>query len=89
MILSGVSDGLVPRAAIAQYIDTDPVRYQRERARDRSLLFVAATRARDHVAILWHGTRSPLSPTRCWAKPVTPPVAAAEQAQRCPTGAVA
>jgi superfamily I DNA/RNA helicase len=59
MILGGVSDGLVPRAAIARYADADPTRYQRERARDRSLLFVAATRARDDLAVFWHGTRSP------------------------------
>ena len=48
MIIAGVSDGLVPRAEdqpVAQ--DSDPKRYQRERQRDRSLLFVAATRARD------------------------------------------
>ncbi len=34
-------------------------RYERERLRDRSLLFVAATRARDELAIFWHGTPSP------------------------------
>jgi superfamily I DNA/RNA helicase/mRNA-degrading endonuclease RelE of RelBE toxin-antitoxin system len=59
MILGGVSDGLVPRASIASLVDTDPARYQRERARDRSLLFVAATRARDDLAMFWHGARSP------------------------------
>ena len=59
MILGGISDGLVPRAAITTYAASDPVRFQRERARDRSLLFVAATRARDDLAIFWHGTRSP------------------------------
>jgi superfamily I DNA/RNA helicase len=59
MILGGVCDGLVPRAAIARYADSDPVRFQRERARDRSLVFVAATRARDELAMFWHGTRSP------------------------------
>lgn len=59
MIIGGVSDGLVPRSAIARYADADTVRYQRERARDRSLLFVAATRARDDLAIFWHGTHSP------------------------------
>jgi superfamily I DNA/RNA helicase len=64
MILGGVSDGLVPRVAIAPYVDTDPLRYQRERARDRSLLFVAATRARDDLAVFWHGARSPFIPER-------------------------
>jgi superfamily I DNA/RNA helicase len=59
MILGGVAEGLVPRAAIASYEAADPLRFQRERARDRSLLFVAATRARDDLALFWHGTRSP------------------------------
>lgn len=59
MILGGVCDGLVPRAGISAYVDVDPVRYQRERARERSRLFVAATRARDELAMFWHGTRSP------------------------------
>jgi superfamily I DNA/RNA helicase len=59
MILGAVCEGLVPRSAIAAIAASDPVRYQRERARDRSLLFVAATRARDDLALFWHGTRSP------------------------------
>ncbi|WFE53635.1 UvrD-helicase domain-containing protein [Micromonospora sp. WMMD1155] len=59
MIIAGVSDGLVPRQMISRYRDTDPKRYQRERQRDRSLLFVAATRARDELAVFWHGTPSP------------------------------
>jgi superfamily I DNA/RNA helicase len=62
LIIAGVSDGLVPRRAIAEFQDSDPKRYQRERMRDRSLLFVAATRARDDLAIFWHGTRSPFLP---------------------------
>jgi ATP-dependent exoDNAse (exonuclease V) beta subunit len=44
---------------INQHRDADPKRYQRERQRDRSLLFVAATRARDELAVFWHGTPSP------------------------------
>ncbi|GAA1376682.1 UvrD-helicase domain-containing protein [Catellatospora chokoriensis] len=59
MIIAGVSDGLVPRQMIGQWRDTEPKRYQRERQRDRSLLFVAATRARDELAVFWHGTPSP------------------------------
>ncbi|MGC0398451.1 superfamily I DNA/RNA helicase [Streptomyces sp. SAI-126] len=39
---------------------TDPVRYQAERKRARSLLFVAATRARDALTIVRHGEPSPL-----------------------------
>ncbi|MFY1632467.1 UvrD-helicase domain-containing protein [Solwaraspora sp. WMMB335] len=59
MIIAAVSDGLVPRQRINRYRATDPKRYQRERQRDRSLLFVAATRARDVLVLCWHGTPSP------------------------------
>ncbi|BCJ73699.1 DNA helicase [Catellatospora sp. IY07-71] len=59
MIIAGVCDGLVPRQTINHFRDAEPKRYQRERARDRSLLFVAATRARDELAVFWHGTPSP------------------------------
>ncbi|MGC4862304.1 UvrD-helicase domain-containing protein [Micromonospora sp. DT41] len=59
MIIAGVSDGLMPRQMINRYRDADPKRYQRERQRDRSLLFVAATRSRDELAVFWHGTPSP------------------------------
>lgn len=64
MIIAGVCDGLVPRQAIMRYRDSDPKRYQRERQRDRSLLFVAATRARDELAVFWHGTPSPFLTSR-------------------------
>lgn len=59
MIIAGVVDGHVPRTAINRYRSADPKRYERERQRDRSLLFVAATRARDDLAVFWHGTPSP------------------------------
>ncbi|MFG3689572.1 UvrD-helicase domain-containing protein [Micromonospora sp. NPDC047740] len=62
VIIAGASDGLVPRRAIDHYRDADPKRYQQERARDRSRLFVAATRARDDLAVFWHGPRSPFLP---------------------------
>lgn len=61
MIIGGVCEGLVPRADIER-LRNDTRRYERERLRDRSLLFVAATRARDGLAITWHGTRSPFLP---------------------------
>ncbi|MGC5053149.1 UvrD-helicase domain-containing protein [Micromonospora sp. DT48] len=64
MIIAGVSDGLVPRQMINRYRDTDPKRYQRERQRDRSLLFVAATRPRDELVVFWHGTPSPFLTSR-------------------------
>lgn len=63
MIIAGASEGLVPRSGIDRWRDTDPRRYRREIQRTRSLLFVAATRARDDLAILWHGTPSRFLPT--------------------------
>lgn len=59
IIIAGVSDGLVPAHSIDRYRHTDPRRYQRERQRYRSLLFVAATRARDSLAVFWSGRPSP------------------------------
>ncbi|GAA3726843.1 ATP-dependent helicase [Plantactinospora mayteni] len=64
VIIAGASDGLVPRQVIGRHRETDPRRYQRERQRDRSLLFVAATRARDELAVTWHGTPSPFLTSR-------------------------
>jgi superfamily I DNA/RNA helicase/mRNA-degrading endonuclease RelE of RelBE toxin-antitoxin system len=59
MIIAGVTDGLVPRAAVRQLKATDAARYRTEMQRARSLLFVAATRARDSLDIFWHGEPSP------------------------------
>jgi superfamily I DNA/RNA helicase len=64
IIIGGVTDGLVPRQMITRYRESDSKRYQRERQRDRSLLFVAATRARDELAVFWHGTPSPFLTAR-------------------------
>nr|WBO80875.1 AAA family ATPase [Streptomyces sp. SBE_14.2] len=58
MIIAGVTDGLVPRAELNDLRTRDPLRYRHELRRARSLLFVAATRARDSVDIFWHEPRS-------------------------------
>lgn len=58
MIIAGVQRGLVPRASVEALRRTDPSRYQTECKRARSLLFVAATRARDTLTIVWHGEPS-------------------------------
>jgi mRNA-degrading endonuclease RelE of RelBE toxin-antitoxin system len=60
LAIVGVSNGLIPRPAIDRYRRTDPTRYERELRKARSLLFVAATRARDTLRISWHGEPSPL-----------------------------
>ncbi|GGX39349.1 UvrD-helicase domain-containing protein [Streptomyces chryseus] len=59
MIIAGAADGLVPREAVNRLRDRDPVRHRHEIQRARSLLFVAATRARDSVDVFWHGKPSP------------------------------
>ncbi|MDH6625673.1 superfamily I DNA/RNA helicase/mRNA-degrading endonuclease RelE of RelBE toxin-antitoxin system [Streptomyces sp. LBL] len=59
MIIAGVADGLVPRQAVSGLRDRDPARHRHEIQRARSLLFVAATRARDSVDVFWHGKPSP------------------------------
>jgi hypothetical protein len=64
MIIAGVSHGLVPRQMIDRFKAVDPKRYQRERQKDRSLVFVAATRARDELAVFWHGAPSPFLTSR-------------------------
>jgi superfamily I DNA/RNA helicase len=60
MIIAGAQRGLVPRASVEVLRRTDPARYQAECRRARSLLFVAATRARDALTVVWHGEPSPL-----------------------------
>ncbi|MEV8446679.1 UvrD-helicase domain-containing protein [Streptomyces parvus] len=59
MIIAGVADGLVPREDVDRLREREPARYRREMQRTRSLLFVAATRARDTVDVFWHGRPSP------------------------------
>ncbi|MFF4085798.1 UvrD-helicase domain-containing protein [Streptomyces nigra] len=73
MIIAGVSDGLVPRAGVQQWRTADAARYRLEMQRARSLLFVAATRARDSLDIFWHGEPSPFLKELI---AVRPPVAA-------------
>ncbi|GAB3123804.1 hypothetical protein GCM10027160_44550 [Streptomyces calidiresistens] len=65
MIIAGVTDGLVPREEVSRLRDHDPTRHQQEMRRARSLLFVAATRARDSVDIFWHSRPSPFLDSWC------------------------
>lgn len=58
MILAGISDSAIP----GQHITGDHARQQRELMRARSLLFVAATRARDALVVSWHGQPSRFLP---------------------------
>ncbi|WP_431781217.1 UvrD-helicase domain-containing protein [Streptomyces chumphonensis] len=58
LIIAGVSEGLVPRSSVDAWERTDVTRHRRELHRARSLLFVAATRARDALTLTWHGEPS-------------------------------
>jgi superfamily I DNA/RNA helicase len=60
--VAAACDGELPRAEVHELRRTDPQRYAREMQRARSLLFVAATRARDSLTITWHGPPSPFVP---------------------------
>jgi superfamily I DNA/RNA helicase len=63
MVVADVGYGVIPAARTDGLRDSDPLRYQREIKQARSLLFVAATRARDSLVISWHGRPSPFLPT--------------------------
>jgi superfamily I DNA/RNA helicase/mRNA-degrading endonuclease RelE of RelBE toxin-antitoxin system len=58
MILAGITDAAVP----GHHAAADPARQHRELRRARSLLFVAATRARDALVISWSGQPSRFLP---------------------------
>ncbi|WP_433205306.1 UvrD-helicase domain-containing protein [Dactylosporangium sp. CS-047395] len=58
LAIVGVSQGVIPRTGIDRYRHDDPARYEREVRKARSLLFVAVTRARDGLAVSWHGSPS-------------------------------
>jgi superfamily I DNA/RNA helicase len=56
MLLAGVNSGIVPmRVSSAQ---GDPTARAEHEERERSLLFVAATRARDHLIVTAYGNPS-------------------------------
>jgi superfamily I DNA/RNA helicase len=62
MLIADASAGSIPPARAESLRAEDPERYERQLKRSRSLLFVAATRARDSLAITWHGAPSPFLP---------------------------
>jgi superfamily I DNA/RNA helicase len=62
VFLAAMSEGQVPHQRIEQYRTTDPERYRQEEQRARSLAFVAATRARDELAVSWNGRPSRFLP---------------------------
>ena len=56
MVLAGISDGVVPLRV--RDIEEDPTALEEQEAKEKSLLFVAATRARDRLVVTWAGTAS-------------------------------
>ncbi|MQS08067.1 UvrD-helicase domain-containing protein [Streptomyces alkaliphilus] len=55
VFLTSVGEGQVPDQRIETYRETNPDRYRLEERRARSLVFVAATRARDELVVTWSG----------------------------------
>ena len=61
--LVGVAAGQVPMPAAVTPAEEDQATHDSDIHRERCLLFVACTRAREELVISWHGTRSQLLPT--------------------------
>lgn len=59
MLIAGASARSIPSARVESARAEDPERYERQLKQARSLLFVAATRARDTLVITWNGAPSP------------------------------
>ena len=53
MVLANVSDGVVPPNHVEQLRHVDPAEYEREVQRERALVFVSVTRARDEALVTW------------------------------------
>ncbi len=55
----GVGENTVPLPAAITPREDDELQHAYDLARERSLLFVACTRARDWLRVSWHGEPSP------------------------------
>lgn len=62
MLIAGVCAGVIPSSRLDSLRATEPQRFGRELKQSRSLLFVAATRARDSLTMTWHANPSPFLP---------------------------
>jgi hypothetical protein len=51
--------GLLPHPSALAAADEDPLQHAHDLTRERSLFFVACTRARDALRVSWHGSPSP------------------------------
>ena len=59
----GVEDGALPARAALTSAAEDPIAHSQDLQRERCLLFVACTRARDHLYVSYAGQPSPFLPT--------------------------
>jgi superfamily I DNA/RNA helicase len=59
MCVAGVSAKLVPAANAVTPIEDDKQTHHQDLERERCLLFVACTRAREELLVTWHGEPSP------------------------------
>ncbi|WP_425827562.1 UvrD-helicase domain-containing protein [Streptomyces fractus] len=58
----GVADGTVPFAREITAAESDPLQHESDLLRERCLLFVACTRAREALRVSWSGKASPFVP---------------------------
>ena len=70
----GVEQGLVPEPGAVTPETEDPLAYAQDLQRERCVLFVACTRARDHLHVSGTGEPSPFLPPGA-VEPVPPPAA--------------
>ncbi len=70
----GVEQGLVPEPGAVTPETEDPLAYAQDLQRERCVLFVACTRARDHLHVSGAGEPSPFLPPGA-VEPVRPPAA--------------
>jgi superfamily I DNA/RNA helicase len=59
----GAGEGSVPFAREITPREADPLQHDADLLRERCLLFVACTRAREALSVTWSGTPSPFLPT--------------------------
>ncbi len=55
----GAAEGTVPFAREVTPREADPLQHEADLLRERCLLFVACTRARESLSVTWSGTASP------------------------------
>jgi superfamily I DNA/RNA helicase len=70
----GVEQGLVPEPGAVTPETEDPLAHAQDLQRERCVLFVACTRARDHLHVSGAGEPSPFLPPGA-VEPVPPPAA--------------